>query len=61
MYAHVQDELVAYKLLTKHFVKTVSVQNNTISIKKSQYQTYQISKLQKEQKAHALAEKIQAS
>ena len=61
MYAHVQDELVAYKLLTKHFVKTVSVQNNTISIKKSQYQTYQISKLQKEQKAHALADKIQAS
>lgn len=58
MYAHVQDELVTYKLLTKHFVKEVSVRNNKVNVKKSEYQIYQISKLKKEQKAHALADKI---
>lgn len=58
MYANVQDELVAYKLLTKHFEKAVTVFQNKISVKKSEYQIHLISKLKKEQKAHALADKI---
>ena len=40
MYIHVQKELVAYKLLSNHFNKDVSIREGKVILAKSKYQDY---------------------
>lgn len=45
IYMHVQKELIAYKILSQHFGKDVSIKDGKVLVALSKYQQHQIDKM----------------